>query len=323
MYEEVKNLLESAHKILIISHRKPDADTLGAALCLQIWLEGDRRKVVTACIDKPSKVFKFLPRIEEYVDNFELKDFDLLIIVDAGASYMTDFHKQYPDLFKFRSIINIDHHASNDHFGTFNIVDPAAASTTVILYRMFENWGVTLDSAMATCLLAGIYSDTGAFMHSNTDKEVYEIAAALMQQGACVAEMSKALFKTKSLSTLRLWGKVLEKAYITDDNVVMSVIKDYDYNMAGAHPEQLSGVIDYLNMIPDTKFAVLLNEDQHGNVRGSFRTQKADIDLSRIAKVFGGGGHPKASGFMMPGRLKEELRYNVVLNDKSEKPLNF
>lgn len=322
MYEEAKNLLERADKILIISHRKPDADTLGAALCLKIWLEKVHKKVVTACVDKPSKVFKFLPQIEEYVDDFELNDFDLLIIVDAGASYMTDFHKKYPDLFKFPNIINIDHHASNDHFGTVNIVDPEAASATVILCRMFMEWGVKLDSQMATCLLAGIYNDTGAFMHSNTNKEVYEIAAVLMQQGACVAEMSKSLFKTKSLSTLRLWGKVLEKAYVTGDKVVMSVIKDADYDLAKASPDQLSGVIDYLNMIPDTKFAVLLNEDRHGNVKGSFRTQKSDIDLSRIAKVFGGGGHPKASGFMMPGKLKEELRY-IVSTDDSEKPLNF
>src|SRR3989338_795102 len=291
MHEEAKNLLTGAEKILLISHRKPDADTLGAALCLKIWLEKERKEVVTACVDKPSRIFKFLPGIAEYVDDFELTNFDLMIIVDAGASYMTDFHKKYPDLFKFPNIINIDHHASNDLFGTLNIVDPQAASTTVILYRMLKDWDVQLDSQMATCLLAGIYNDTGAFMHSNTDKEVYEIAAVLMQQWALVAEISKALFKTKPLSTLRLWGKVLEKAYITDEKVVMSVIKDYDYDLAGANPEQLSGVIDYLNMIPNTKFAVLLNEDRHGNVKGSFRTRKSDIDLSRISKVFGGGRH--------------------------------
>ena len=312
-----------SEKILVISHRKPDADTLGAAICLKIWFDREGKQTTLACIDKPNKCFEFLPHINEFTDEFNLESFDLIIIVDAGASYMTNFHKKYPNLFDFKQIINIDHHASNDNFGKINIVDPLAASATVILCRMFKFLNVEIDSDMATCLLAGIYNDTGSFMHSNTDHEVLKISADLMSKGASLAEIRKALYGGKSLSTLRLWGKVLENTYVTDEKVVMSVVKDDDYDLAGADPEHLTGVIDYLNMVPDTKFALLLNEDRMGHVKGSFRTRKSDIDLSRIAAVFGGGGHSKASGFMLPGKLEEEIKYRIVSEDKSKKSLDF
>lgn len=324
LYQKAKELIDKGKEILIISHRKPDPDTLGSALALNLWLKKMNKSVTLACYDKPSKDFSFLPLISEFVDNFNLETFDLIIIVDAGASYMTNFHLKYENLFSSGiPIINIDHHASNDNFGTLNIVDPLAASATVMVYRMLNSWGVEISEKIATCLLAGVYSDTGGFMHSNTNKEVYDIAAVLMKRGASIADISKFLFRTKTIEALKLWGQVLERACITDDKVVMSVVTDEDFEARGAKPEQLSGVIDYLNMIPDTKFAVLINEDRKGHVKGSFRTRNNNVDLSRIAAVFGGGGHPKASGFMLPGKLTEAVKYEIVSDDMSKKTLEF
>ncbi len=324
MYSQFKKKIDECKRILIISHRKPDADTLGAAICLKIWLQGEGHDVTLACVDKPAKVFSFLPFVDEFVDSFELKNFDLVIIVDAGASYMTNFHLMYDDLFKkIVPIINIDHHASNDFFGDINIVDVDAASATVIIYRILVDLGIAINADMATCLLAGIYGDTGGFMHSNTNDEVYKIAADLMRLGSRVKDIVGALFKSRTVNTLKLWGKVLEKSQITDDGVVVSIVREEDYDLAEAGPEQLSGVIDYLNMIPDTKFAVLINEDRKGNVKGSLRTRNTDVDLSRIAAVFGGGGHPKASGFMLPGKLQQKIDYQVISPDMSKKTLNF
>ncbi len=323
-YDKTRKVINKAERILVISHRKPDADTLGAAICTKIVLNKWGKDVVLACVDKPGKTFSFLPHIDEFVNEFELREFDLVIIVDAGASYMTDFHLKYDDLFKIDiPIINIDHHASNDMYGTVNIVDPESASTTVILYRMLMHWGEIIDDQIATCLLGGIYGDTGSFMHSNTDQEVFDVAADLMNKGAEIDKIGKSLFRTNSVSTLKMWGKALESATLTDDSVVLSIIKEQDYDDIGTRPEHLSGVVDYLNMVPDSKFAVLINEDREGNVKGSFRTRREGVDLSRIASVFGGGGHPKASGFSIPGKLKEEVRYNIVSDDMSKKSLEF
>jgi phosphoesterase RecJ-like protein len=103
----------------------------------------------------------------------------------------------------------------------------------------------------------------------------------------------------------------------------MSVIRDGDFKDVGADPVQLSGVVDYLNMVPGSKFAVLINEDRRSNVKGSFRTKNDNVDLSRVAAVFGGGGHPKASGFSIPGKLEGEVRYTIVADDMSKKSLEF
>lgn len=323
-YQDVLSYIGKSQKILIISHRKPDADTLGAAIALRIWLGSIGKEVTLACVDKPDGEMDFFPHLDEFVQDFDVDEFDLRFIVDAGASYMTNFHLKYSNFFEVSvPIINIDHHASNDHFGQVNIVDAVAPSTTVMLYRMFKDLGVDIDANIATCLLAGIYGDTGGFMHSNTDMEVYKISADLMAKGGNVKGIIKSLFKSKSLETLKLWGKVLEKVQVTNDGVVMSVVKDEDYEQIGSTPENLSGVVDYLNMVPDTKFAVLLNEDRKGNVKGSFRTRQTDLDLSRIAAVFGGGGHPKASGFMLPGKIQENLKYTIVSQDLSKRSLEF
>lgn len=324
LYVKTWNLISVAKNILIVSHRKPDADTLGAAVVFRILAERLCKKFTLACVDVPGKSFKYIPHLDEFVSDFVLEDYDLVIIVDAGASYMTDFHLKYPNFLKSGvATINIDHHASNDMYGTLNVVDPNAPSTTFILYKFLKYFKLNIEADIATCLLGGLYGDTGSFMHSNTSKEVFEMAAELLEKGARIAEITTALFSINSLSTLKLWGKVLENAVMTDENVVMSVVREDDYQAIGANVEHLSGVIDYLNMVPDSKFAVLVNEDQHGNVKGSFRTRNEGVDLSRIASVFGGGGHPKASGFSIPGRLLPEVRYSIVSDHLSKKYLEF
>lgn len=324
VYEKIAKMVEKAGKILIISHRQPDADTLGAAIALRLWMGKSSKQVTMACVDRVSDRFMFLPRVGEFVRDFDIEDFDLMVVVDAGASYMTNFQLKYPNFLQSGlPVINIDHHASNDNYGTLNLVDPEAASTTVIIYRFFKDMGLEIDSEMASALLAGIYGDTGSFMHSNTTTEVYQIAADLLAKGAMVSFVSKNLFHRDKVSTLRLWGAALERAKVTDDNVVVSVVCNEDYQRSEARPEQLSGVVEYLSMVPGAKFAVLVNEDQKGNVKGSLRTKQVDIDVSKIAARFGGGGHPKASGFSVPGSLRRDFTYTIVSDDGADKNLNF
>ncbi len=324
LYQQAKKEFLKADKVLLISHRKPDADTLGANIAISMWLKRLGKEVTLACCDKPANVFDFLPDVSKFVTEFNLKDFDLMLVADAGASYMTDFHLKYENIFNYGiPVINIDHHASNDNYGTINIVEPGSASTTLIVYRMFKEFGVEIDEKMALCLLSGIYGDTGSFMHSNTSMEVLLAASDLMKSGAKLASINKFLFGNKSVSALRLWGRVLENLKITDENVAISVVRENDYVETSSYPEQLSGVVDYLNMVPGIKFSVLINEDRKGHVKGSFRTKNDDVDLSKITQAFGGGGHPKAAGFSLNGRLVKDESYTIVTDDLSKKSLNF
>ena len=324
LFQKLVELTGQARRVLVIAHRHPDPDTLGACVAMKMWMDALGKEVTLACVDKPEARFSFLPNIDKFVQEFDLKNFDLKMILDSGASYMTNFQLKYEHLFETGiPIINIDHHASNDLYGTLNIVDQEAASTTVLIYRFFRFVNQKIDEKLATALLAGLYSDTGGFMHSNTNQEVYEISSDLMSHGAKIAKINSFLFQNKDAATLRLWGRVLENARMMSDKSVVSVIRDHDFDAVDAEPSQLSGVVDYLTMVPGARFALLLNEDRRGNVKGSFRTREKNVDVAEMAAKFGGGGHPKASGFMVHGNLEEGSSYRIVSADLSKKSLDL
>ncbi|MBD3330936.1 hypothetical protein GF354_05415 [Candidatus Peregrinibacteria bacterium] len=317
-------IIEKAQNVAIISHRKPDADTLGSAIAFWKFFKNRGVKAKMVCKDKPNLVFNFLPYVSEFITDFNPAEHDLIIFVDIGASYMTHLHISHKNLFTAAPTINIDHHSSNDHFADINIVDSTKASATQIIFEIFRQHNVDIDEDIATCLLAGIYGDTGSFKHANTSEQVFKMASYLMAKGGQIKGVTNNLFKNKSLKTLKLWGRVLEKTKITPDKMVLSVINEEDYDSASAGPEHLSGVVEYLNMVPDSKFAILINEDRKGNIKGSFRTRNREMDLSRMAATFGGGGHKQASGFILPGQVDSSRVYPVIYtNDGEHKQVRF
>ena len=310
---ETMRLIEKSSKILLICHKSPDGDTLGSACAFFIALRNMQKDAQMACIDPVSKRFKFLPEVGRIIKDFNYKEYDLMIVLDAGASYMTKYHEKYPDIFSGEvPVINIDHHASNDNFGTCNIVDELSASATVILYKFFTFFDIKITPDMATSLLTGIYNDTGSFMHSNTNLELFEISARLMEYGAKVPMIARNLFRSTPIATLKLWGRALENARINEDGVTVSVVTMKDVEDCGANPGDVSGVVDLINVVPGSKYACVLNEDSNGNVKGSFRTQREDVDVAELASNFGGGGHKKAAGFTMQGRIHQELHWKIV-----------
>lgn len=314
-FREAKKLVDSAQKILLISHRRPDGDTLGASCALHLALQAAGKQTTLACIDVPaSPRYDFLPDIKRFVQEFTYTDYDLIIVSDAGAHYMTSFHTVYPGIFSGEQVpvLNIDHHGSNDNFGTVNMVDPVAPSATVVIYRWFQFMRVAITPGMATSLLAGIYNDTGSFMHSNTTEETLHIAADLVSKGARVFTISRAMFRSNSLTTLRLWGRVLENMRVTEEGACVSALTTKDFRDTGADPDETSGVIDLLNSVPDTQYSLLIAEDGKGSIKGSFRTRRDDVDVAALAGRFGGGGHKKAAGFSMKGSIQQDMVWKIT-----------
>jgi len=300
-----KNIISGAQKIVIISHRGPDGDTVGANLALRRALKEQwGRQVISACVDTPPANCDFLPEVSEYVNDFDLNWPDLIIVVDAGAHYMTRFHETKPEIFAGKPpVLNIDHHASNDFFGTVNLVDAEAASATHIIYHFLKRCGFKIDRQIATCLLNGLYYDTGSFMHSNTSSAVLETASELLWKGADFKTIAKKQFHTMPVRQLKVYGKILERARVNSKKIAVSTVTTQDLDEIGASPDDTTGSIDYLNSIPEGSFCCLLYEDRRGTIKGSFRTRDSNVNLAKLAKVFGGGGHEKAAGFSFPGHL--------------------
>lgn len=241
--------------------------------------------------------------------------FDVVITLDAAdLDQLGQFYEENPKLFQSVPVLNVDHHASNDYFGTVNLVDLTATSTAEILVGLIEALGPSLiDEETATALLTGIINDTGSFQHSNTTPKSLTVAAQMVGFGARQQEIIKYLFKTKQLSTLKLWGKILSSIQYDAGTKLawgLATLKDFEETQASG--EQVSGVIDELmTSVPEADVVVLLSEREPGTVSGSVRT-KPGVDAADIAKLFGGGGHHGAAGFRLLGTSISEAEATII-----------
>ena len=315
LVEHIGVILSNAQKILLIGHRNPDGDAMGSILGLHEVLE-QRGKICQPVIvdEELPENLKFLPHSESVRNTFNLLEYDAVVICDSAAKHMTGYLETCPELFDDSTgipVINIDHHASNEEFGTVNLVRTDAASTTVLITRVLTQLNWKINAKAATCFLTGIYTDTGSFMHSNTNPFTLKLASKLLSKGANLRQIRKEIFKTTKISTLRLWGRVLQNMYKNDEGIVISVVTEEDFEETESHHSELSGVIDYVNSVPNSDFSIILTE-RDGKVKGSLRTLKDDVDLNEVASQFGGGGHKKAAGFTLPGRLEREVVWKVV-----------
>lgn len=304
---EFSNIVDQNHSFVIISHNKPDGDTLGANLALSMALKKQGKHVISACYDDLPDYGKFLPGSETFVKDFILEDFDAVIVVDTATKKLVGFFDKFPELNRTRKpIICIDHHASGNPFGTLNIIDDKATSTTSLLIDIFQELSWPIDSDMATCLLNGIYTDTGSFMHSNTTKKVLQQSAILSKIGANYKLIQKNNFQKTNLKKLKLMGEILSNIEVDEKGVVQSGVRKLTLDKYKATSDDLTGVADMICSIPNTEYSILFTETDEGLVKASLRTRRSDVNVAKVAENYGGGGHTKAAGFRVQGSLNKK-----------------
>lgn len=306
----IKTKIENASRVAIFAHKNPDGDSLGSTIALSLALDHLEIKNDLICIDPPGQSFAFLPKVNEFIAKFNSTDYDLALIPDIGDLKLTLYHETHLDFFKSNPVIRIDHHPTGNLKPKLKWVDSDYASTTQMLVDFFQatQWPITPE--IATCLLTGLYTDTGSFQHSNTTASVFRTAGRLLRLGGSYRSISKSVFQRIPLSTLCLWGKVLSRIERNEEGVVVSAVTQKDYRDCGATRDQLAGAVDYLNAV-EGSYSMLLTEEKD-QVKASLRTKSEEVDVSAIAKEFGGGGHIKAAGFTLPGHLKAETHWRVV-----------
>ena len=235
--------------------------------------------------------------------------YDLIITVDTADLFQLGrFYEDNTELFTRIPVINIDHHASNGSFGKINLVDIMASATTELLVPLIEELehesGQKLfDEDIATLLLAGIITDTGSFQNANTTPRSFAVSAHLVRYGARQQEIIQHIFKTKRLSTLHLWGRILSNIKVdSKHHLVWATISRKDFEETNARDDETGGIIDELmTNAPGTEIVLILKEKADGIISGSVRTLQPAIDASAIAEMFGGGGHVQAAGFKIKG----------------------
>ncbi|MFA4954315.1 MAG: DHH family phosphoesterase [Patescibacteria group bacterium] len=305
LYGRLHEELRRAGRVLLVAHKKPDGDTLGASSAMLMWLAGQGKQVTAFCADKPAPSLAFLDCVHLYTDDPAVFDatYDVVMIFDSGDLRYCGVQDHVPRLPAGYLLVNIDHHATNERYGHMNIVLPEASSTSEIMHRFFAHNNIALDPKIATALLTGIYFDTSNFSNASTRSETIAAASHMLSAGAHNGEILHHMLHNKSIDMLRIWGVMLSRLrHNTELDVVSTYILEAD--SSDVTPEAIDGAANFLNsVVGDSDTIMVLRELPGGFIKGSFRSIRRDV--SKLAKLMGGGGHRKAAGFTVPGRIEE------------------
>lgn len=319
--ETVATRLQQASNILIITHVCPDGDALGSMLGLKIALKSIDKNVTCFCADGMSDIFKFLPGSSSIKHEVLLGDFDLIVILDCGDCNRTGISDRIKELSKIKNkIINIDHHPKNDlhRIAKYNFVDYDASSTAEIIYELIKIMHIKIDKDIALCLLCGLYTDTGSFKHSSTTPKTLKIASTLLQKGARLKKITQNVIANHSVSALHLWGIALKRLKINAKyGIAVSAITQEDLIACHANDDDVSGIVNMINTVPQTKVALFLFQKDKETIKASIRTEDDNVNLTKLAQHFGGGGHRKASGFIFSGKIiinRNNFDINFITN---------
>lgn len=312
--EQFRDILDKHETFLLLAPKNIDGDTIGTNVAFAMYLEQQlgKRAILYSPVDIDQK-YMFLPWMDRFVHTFNPGAVDAIFTSDTAVEHLFA-HTPEEEMLRAREVpwVNLDHHISNTKYGTLNILEYDSTSCSMILYELIMALGGHITPEMGTHMLMSIYSDSGSFIHPNTTQDTYRVAGELIAAGAAQAEMAEKLFLTNHPGKLKLWGRVLERMHISADGVLFSALNHQDMLECGCEKEDLEGLVDMMNTIPN-RVCVLLSEDGKGNVKGSLRTGTEDVDVNVIAQRFGGGGHKLASGFTMRNKmLVPQVTWKVV-----------
>lgn len=298
------NVLNDSKEIAITFHTSPDGDSLGSSLALMLALQKINKSVYILCKDKIPESYTFLPKCNEIIGASSSinKDTDCVVVLDCG-----NVERICSDLdikFKQYTLINIDHHLSNDFYGDLNLVDTKAAAVGEIVYNLLNTMNIALDIDIASCLYTSIVSDTGGFRYPNTTSKTHDIIGKLVSEGINFSDIHRILFQNKSFERIKLYGKVIDKMYLLNNGkiCIMKLTKDM-LNEVNSKFFDTSDIISIGVDIDTVEVTVLLKEGEEG-IKVSLRS-KAIVDVRKIAESFGGGGHMRASGLLINESLNE------------------
>ena len=297
---------------MLVPHQNPDGDALGSATALMHFLHQNDTQFDGFCATPVPPRHKYLPHIERVTNDAALwrpDVYDTLIVVDSGSLRYAGIDMHLSKLERRPTIINIDHHDTNEMFGDLNLVIPKASATTEVLYNFFKVNEAPVNDRIATSLLTGLITDTDNFTNAGTTVAALQIASELIKKGADANIIKNLMFKDKSVNVLKLWGVALSR--LTKDearDIVYTSITQNDLKTLGVSEDDVDGITNFLNNVSEGKARLLLKERPDRQVKGSFRATRDDVDVAKICEALGGGGHQKAAGFTVPGTVDEAIK---------------
>jgi phosphoesterase RecJ-like protein len=313
-FQDVIAELQGADRFVLCTHEHPDGDALGSLAAMQHALTAMGKDALSfmAADEFPLPYeYRFL-RLDGVV-SVPPADLDerTIVFLDCG-----NIDRNPADVLKRDGahIVNIDHHHDNTRFGTVNHVDPSASSTAEIVFRLVRELRVPLTRDIAEALYVGLVTDTGKFMYENTSPAAHRMAAELREAGVDAQQVYRELYENVPPAKVELLARGLSALQRFDDGALtLSHLSKADYEATGAEEGYSEGVVDHLRALDGTIVAALVRDQlgpgRDGMRKVSLRASDDRVDVSRIARAHGGGGHPRAAGFSTQADLPELVEF--------------
>lgn len=299
--DNIKEEIEKAKNIVILTHECPDGDAVGSALAMYLTLK-KLDKQVDVIIPEYSSVFKFLPGADEIKKEGKEEPYDLAISVDVtGIRRLNGFAKYFENAI---TKIQIDHHQVNEMFADYNFVNPASPACAQNLIFIIEQLGIEIDKEIGTCLLTGIITDTGGFKYEGVSAETFEFASGLLAKGVNVSEIYKRVLQMKTRANFELRKLIMDRMeFICDNKVTFTYMTLEDEKNVGAEPGDHEGLVEVGRDIEGVEVSIFIREIENG-YKASLRSNNY-VNVSDVCIAFNGGGHIRAAGCNLTGTLQE------------------
>ena len=323
MMTDIVAVLQHARRILAITHISPDGDAIGSLLgfgwvirSLPDWRNGSGEgRAALVCADGVPPQFEFLPGSGDILCDAPPGPWDAVVALDASdPQRLGDVY--HPEGYGRASTIVIDHHVTNLRFGALNWVDAKAAATSQIVVQLADALQVPVPPEAATCLLAGLVTDTRGFRTSNVTLDVMTTVQRLMQAGANLADISERTLNFKPYGLIRLWGPALDRVQMQDRVIWTCITQDMRVRV-DAPDNGDGGIVSFLLNAPEAHIAAVFAETRDGEVEVGLRARPG-FDVSGVALSLGGGGHAQASGCTIPGPLEAAVARVLPLLHRAE-----
>lgn len=297
--EALLERLRAGDRFLLTSHVNPDGDAIGTELGLARLLRQMGKTVTIWNRDPVPGLYDMLPgadriHVGEDPPGTWPDAVDTVVVLECPSPDRSGLEQ----LWGPRPVLNVDHHLGNTLHGAVNWIDTAAPAVGEMVFRVASAFRLTLDPDTANCLYVAMVTDTGGFRYSNTTAETFDAAAGLVRAGADPAVVSGWLYESRSASAVRLLAECLSTLEMHQDGRVATVVLDREMiERAGARPGDSEGLIDHPRSIAGVEAAALFRQlPEGGGWKVSLRS-KGRVDVEKIARRFGGGGHHNAAGF--------------------------
>ena len=308
---QLQKELEGVTKVAIAGHIRPDGDSVGACIGLWTYINDNFPQVeADMWLEKPDDKFSMLKGFSELrVPDGEEREYDLFIAVDCAA--LDRLGKAQPAFEKAGKTLCIDHHVSNKGYALTNIIDGDASSACEVICRLLDMEKVSRDAASA--LYMGIAHDTGVFQYSCTSPDTMRLAAALMEKQIPYTDILEETFYKKTYRQNQVLGKaLLESMRLMDGKIIISVMRKREMDFFGVTTTDLDGIVSQLKLTEGVEVAIFLYEVGNMEFKVSLRS-KEQVDVSKVASYFGGGGHVRAAGVTMKGTFHDIIN-NLTLH---------